>query len=69
MDFRSLAELKQRVMPALRKKASDFKRMGFDYSEEDIWIYLKDNKWIKSKNLSLNEIVNDILKITKDDLN
>ena len=44
MDFNSLAELKQRVMPALRKKSSDFKRLGFDYSEEDIWLYLKQNK-------------------------
>lgn len=69
MDFNSLAELKQRVMPALRKKANDFKMLGLNYSEEDIWSYLKYNKWMKSKNLSLNEIVNDILKITKDDLN
>ena len=69
MDFNSLADLKQWVLPALRKKSSDFKRLGIDYSEEYIWLYLKQNKWMKSKNLSLNEIVNDILKITKEDLN
>lgn len=68
MNFNSLAELKERVMPALRKKSSDFKRLGLDYSEEDIWLYLKQNKWMKSKNLSLNEIVNDILKVTCDEL-
>lgn len=68
MNFNTLAELKQRVMPALRKKASDFKRQGFDYGEEDIWLYLKQNKWMKSQNLSLNEIVNDILKLTKEEL-
>ena len=37
MDFNSLAELKQRVMPALRKKANDFKMLGLNYNEEDIW--------------------------------
>lgn len=36
----------------------------------DIWNYLKINKWCKDKNLSLSEMVNDIIKvdITKVDL-
>ncbi len=68
MEFNSLAELKQRVMPALRKKESDFKLQGKSYTTEDIWFYLKQNKWIKSQNLSLNEIVNDILKLEEKDL-
>lgn len=63
MNFNSLEELKERIMPALSKRANDFKTLGHNISEEDIWLYLKQNKWMHSKNLSLNEIVNDILKL------
>lgn len=36
----------------------------------DIWNYLKINKWCKDKNLTLSEMVNDIIEvdITKVDL-
>lgn len=68
MEFNSLQELKERVMPALRKKESDFHLQGINYNTEDIWFYLTKNKWMKSTNLSLNEIVNDILKLDASDL-
>ena len=29
----------------------------------DIWNYLKINKWIKTKNLSISEMVNDIINV------
>lgn len=29
----------------------------------DIWNYLKINKWIKTKNLSISEMVNDIIDV------
>ena len=63
MEFNSLSELKQRVMPALKMREERFQKEGKNITAEDIWLYLKNNKWIKSKNLSLNEIVNDILKL------
>ena len=63
MEFNSLSELKQRIMPALKMKEERFKNEGKNITAEDIWIYLINNKWMKSKNLSLNEIVNDILKL------
>ena len=63
MEFNSLNELKQRVMPALKMKEERFLKEGKKITTEDIWLYLKNNKWMKSKNLSLNEIVNDILKL------
>ena len=68
MEFNSLQELKERVMPALRKKESDFKLQGIEYTADDIWNNLKNNKWMKSTNLSLNEIVNDILKLDINDI-
>ena len=62
MEFESVLELKQRVMPALKMKEERLKNEGYDITTEDIWFYLKQNKWTKSKNLTLNEVVNDILK-------
>lgn len=62
MEFNNILELKQRVMPALRKRESDFKLKNINITSDDIWNDLKLNKWSKSHDLSLNEIVNDILK-------
>ena len=68
--FNSLEELYNRLIPAMETKVNELKHNGIRYINiDDVWNYLKKNKWNKSKNLSLNEIVNDILKITKDDLN
>lgn len=63
MDFESAEELKQRVMPALKMKEEEFKNKGYDISLEEIWFYLKQNKWCHSRYLTLNEVVNDILKL------
>lgn len=62
IEFTSAKELYQRLYPALKSKALELKRQGFDYiKEEDIWNYLKETKWINSVNLALNEMVSDIL--------
>ena len=68
MEFKSLSELKDRVMPALIMKEESFKKLGFDITREDIWTYLKINKWTLSHDLTLNEIVNDILKLEYNDI-
>lgn len=64
MEFESILELKARVMPALLKRSDDLKILGYDVTPDDIWNYFKMNKWCRTENLSLNEIVNDILKYT-----
>jgi len=62
LEFRSLEELYNRVKPALETKCSEMKRVGYSYiKEEDIWNYLKEIKWKKSNDLSLHEMINDIL--------
>lgn len=60
MEFNNLTELKNRLMPALRLKKEEINNKNI--TEEDIWNYLKDTKWVKSNNLSLSDMVNDILK-------
>ena len=60
--FTSEKELYDRIMPALRTKKEEMKRNGYSYIKEaDIWNYLKEIKWIKSKGLSLAEMVSDVL--------
>ncbi len=62
MKFKSEEELKNRVIPALKMKKELLQQQGIYLTTDDIWDYLKTKKWRKSKNLALNEIVNDILK-------
>lgn len=62
MDFSSLEELYNRLKPALRTKKRELKENGYGYLKiEDIWNYLKEKKWSRSSNLSLNDMVSDIL--------
>lgn len=61
MEFNNLNELKNRLMPALRIKREEINNKNI--TEEDIWNYLKDTKWRKSNDLSLSDMVNDILKL------
>lgn len=62
VTFTSLSELYERIGPALRTKQSEMKREGYTYiKEEDIWNYLKEVKWKNSKNLTLFDMVDDVL--------
>ena len=61
-EFSSKEELYQRVGPALRSKVNELHRFGYSYIQEiDVWNYLIESKWCKSKDLMLSDIVNDIL--------
>lgn len=60
--FSSLEELYKRIKPALKSKVKDLNRVGVNYVQEaDIFNYLKNNVWSKKNNLTLGEIVNDIM--------
>ena len=58
----TLEELYKRLKPALLTKKNELKRSGIEYiKEEDIWNYLIRNDWKKRENLTIAEMVNDIL--------
>lgn len=65
INFLSKEELFNRVKPALRVKVRE---LNNEYNENDIWNYLIVNKWINSNNLMLCDIVNDIIKLDKDEI-
>lgn len=60
MNIKSLEELYDLVMPALKIKASEYNNQK---NEKEIFDYLATTIWKYSHNLSLNEVVNDILKL------
>jgi len=63
LEFNSQAELRKRLLPALRVKVREIKKLGIRYiNENDIWNYLVDNKWKNGNNLYLCDLVNDILR-------
>lgn len=68
--FTNLSELYERVKPALKSKYIDFKRLGINNIDiSDIWNYLKNNVWNKSNNLTLADIVDDIMSVDYDTIN
>lgn len=63
-EFKTLEELYLRLKPALYTKKAEMRRNGFEYiQEEDIWNYLTEIKWKKSKDLLLHEMVDDVMNI------
>jgi len=69
-EFSSLRELYFKVRPVLKIKKEELNKMGMNHIvEADIWNYLKNKKWMKTTNLSLSELVNDILECDIEKLN
>jgi hypothetical protein len=62
IKFSSLLELYNRIKPALHSKEKELHLAGYKFiSSDDIFNYLKNNKWSKEENLTLDELVSDIL--------
>lgn len=68
LEFKSIKELYDSILPALRTKKYELKKLGYLVSEADIWNYLTSTKWIKSINLTLSEMVNDIFLVNGNDI-
>ncbi len=69
IKFKSLAELYERILPALKSKTREIHKKGMDYiHEEDIWNYLKNYKWTTSHSLDLGDMVNDIFNVELNEL-
>lgn len=63
-SFNTQEELYIRVRPALNAKLQELRRLNYkNIKEKDIWEYLSDMKWKKSKNLMLSDIVSDIIHL------
>jgi len=63
IEYKNIKELYKRVMPALRCKKRLLLKNGINVNENDIFEYLAKEKWSKGKNLTLSEIVSDIINV------
>ena len=69
MEFRIQKELYLNLIPALNVKMKLLKRNKMNnITKEDIWNYLKDNKWKNSVDLTLADMVNDIIHVDNNDV-
>ena len=68
-EYRNQKELYEGLIPAMNVKLKLLKNTEFSYiSREDIWNYLKENKWVNSTDLTLGEMVQDIIHVSHIDI-
>lgn len=68
IKFNSAYELYNKVLPALRVKRRKLNKKGKNVKENDIFLSLIKDKWKEETNLTLNEVVNDILNYNGNDI-
>ena len=62
ISFNSINDLYNRLKPALRSKVKELKiKYSIIVRELDIFNYLSDNKWSKDNDLTLYDMVDDIM--------
>ena len=61
-EYKSQEELYQGLIPALNVKMKQLKKNNIkDITKEDIWNYLRETKWKNSIDLTLADMVEDII--------
>lgn len=66
MEYKTQKELFNSLDGAFNVKLRMIKEEYNYITKVDIWNYLKINKWSKDKNLSISEIVHDIINVNID---
>ncbi len=68
-EFITEEQLYNRIRPALNTKRVELVKLGLkEVTNENIWSYLKEVVWSSSVDLTLSDIVNDILHLEKSEL-
>ncbi len=69
LNFNDINELYDRIKPALNSKVEELHKLRYIYIKgEDIFDFLRINKWVNSSNLCLAQIVDDVLNVDIDKL-
>lgn len=64
MEFTSLKQLYRKLLPAFNVKRRIVLNSKYkEITNENIWLYLTETKWKNSHNLSLPEMINDIITV------
>ena len=61
VKFDDVESLYKRIKPLLKLKQELFKKLGYEVGIDNIWLFLVETKWKISHNLTLYDIVNDIM--------
>ncbi len=69
MEYTSQKDLYLALIPAFNVKKRLLKITKYNISNKDIWDYLIENKWKNSYNLTISEVVNDIINIDVEKIN
>lgn len=63
-EYNSLEELYHRLLPCLKVKKRLIQNDNYLYiSHNDIWRYLSTHKWKNAHNLTLSDMVSDIIYV------
>ena len=69
-EYKSQRELYLNLLPALNVKMKHLKRSNYkNITREDIWNYLRDNKWKFGVDLTLADMVDDIIHLDNLEIN
>ena len=69
LDYNTEEELFKGLIPALNVKLKNLnKNKVKNITKEDIWNYLKETKWKNSIDLTLADMVQDIIHTPNDDI-
>ena len=69
MEYNSQKELYHSLLPVFKVKKRLLGITNYDdITDEDIWKYLAINKWKYSHDLTLSDIVNDIIMIDAEEI-
>ena len=63
MEYRTLLELYKALLPVFNVKRRLLKYSKSEITNEEIFKYLAKNKWRNSHDLTISEIVNDIITL------
>ena len=64
LEYNSLKELYNALIPAFNVKLRMLKNNNYyNITRKDIWQYLQYTKWIQSTDLSISEMVSDIINV------
>ena len=64
MEFTSQQQLYNKLLPVFNVKKRLIKNTEYnDITNQDIWYYLIEHKWKNSYNLTISDIVNDIITL------
>lgn len=70
MEYTSQLDLYNKLLPVFNVKKRLINYSKYKHiTNENIWLYLIETKWKKAHNLTISEIVNDIITIDLEEIN